>query len=131
MADQNYVELDAGAAANEDAQTQLRDTIARFIIPLNSRAVLPDGSVVSREQILKTLNLNPGTAPDAWLAVIACGSNASALNFRDLRRIAARNLSHAARTLDSIEQLQADTASEAESGGTGEGVQSGGSAPKR
>ena len=126
MADTDYSELDFSSAASDTQQT--RDAIRQFVVPLNNRAVLPDGSLASREQILRALNLNPGTAPDAWLAIIACGSNASALNFKDLRRIATRNLSHAARTLDAIEQLQAD---EEKGEDYAEGPSSGGSAPKR
>ena len=50
-------------------------------IPINpkAKAVMPDGKVVDRSAILKQLGLDPSTPPDAWLAVVACGSNAAAL----------------------------------------------------
>jgi len=57
------------------------------IASLNSRAVLPSGKVMSRAEILSQLNLNPRTAPEAWLNVVACGVNASALNFKDANEL--------------------------------------------
>lgn len=51
----------------------------------NARAVLPNGQQVDRAQILQQLGLDPNTRPDAWLAVVACGSNASALRPDQLR----------------------------------------------
>ena len=45
----------------------------------NAKAVLPNGKAIARGEILRQLGLNPNTPPDAWLAVIGCGSNASAL----------------------------------------------------
>jgi hypothetical protein len=49
---------------------------------LNSRAVFADGNVLARADVLKRLNLNPNTPPEAWLAIVACGSNASALDLK-------------------------------------------------
>ena len=45
----------------------------------NAKAVLPGGINLSRAEILSKLGLNPNTPPDAWLAIISCGSNGSAL----------------------------------------------------
>jgi len=44
-----------------------------------AKAVMPSGQQLDRKAILSQLGLNPNTPPDAWLAVIGCGSNASAL----------------------------------------------------
>ena len=48
-------------------------------INTNATAILPGNQELSRAQILSRLGLNPGTPPEAWLAVVSCGSNASAL----------------------------------------------------
>lgn len=71
-------------------------------ISINTRAkaVLPDGSKISRKALLKKLGLNPSTPPDAWLAIIACGSNAAAINLKDARKLLNRGMI-SARTLDS------------------------------
>lgn len=63
----------ASAGTAESAQAQ------GVRINPNARAVLPNGQALSRTQILERLGLNPNTPPDAWLAIVACGSNASAL----------------------------------------------------
>jgi len=49
-----------------------------------AKAVLPDGATADRAAILKQLGLNPNIAPEAWLAIVACGSNASALDTQKL-----------------------------------------------
>lgn len=53
----------------------------------NAKAVLPTGKTVDRGEILKTLGLNPNTAPDAWLTIVACGGNASALHPGDAQEL--------------------------------------------
>jgi len=60
------------------------------VVPLNSKAVMPDGSLADRAAILKALNLNPNTPPDAWLTIAACGSNASALNMKTAKELVAK-----------------------------------------
>jgi hypothetical protein len=52
-------------------------------INTNAKAITATGARLSRAQILSKLGLNPGTPPEAWLAVIGCGSNASALHRPD------------------------------------------------
>jgi TAT (twin-arginine translocation) pathway signal sequence len=77
--------LAAGALAGENHRAQAA--------PLNpaAKAVLPDGSIVDRAKILETLGLDPGTHPDAWLTIIGCGSNASALKPGDAKILIERN----------------------------------------
>lgn len=53
----------------------------------NAKAVMPNGKEMSRADILSTLGLDPGTAPDAWLTIVACGSNASALTARSKEQL--------------------------------------------
>jgi hypothetical protein len=45
-----------------------------------AKAVMPDGKLLDRSEVLKSLGLNPNTPIDAWLNVTSCGSNASALD---------------------------------------------------
>lgn len=52
-----------------------------------AKAVLPDGKILDREKILSSLNLDPSTPPDAWLAIVACGSNATALLDKDFKTL--------------------------------------------
>jgi hypothetical protein len=58
----------------------------------NAKAVLPDGSVKSRADILNSLGLDPSTPPDAWLAIFGCGSNASALTSSQLKDMVNRGV---------------------------------------
>lgn len=44
----------------------------------NAKSLMPNGQLMTREEILKSLNLNPNLAPEAWLAITSCGSNAAA-----------------------------------------------------
>jgi hypothetical protein len=52
-----------------------------------AKAILSGGKIVSREEVLSQLGLNPQTPPDAWLAIVACGSNASALKPGELQEL--------------------------------------------
>ena len=52
-------------------------------INTSAKAILKNGSAISRADVLTRLGLNPTTPPDAWLAIVACGSNASALDVKD------------------------------------------------
>jgi TAT (twin-arginine translocation) pathway signal sequence len=70
--------LAAGAIAGERrAQAQA--------VPLNpaAKAVLPDGRVVDRQQILDMLGLDRNVSPESWLTFIGCNKNASALKTGD------------------------------------------------
>lgn len=55
-------------------------------------AISKNGVVLNREHILENLGFDPHTPPDAWLAVIACGSNASALHPGDLQSLVNRGI---------------------------------------
>jgi hypothetical protein len=52
-----------------------------------AKAVMPNGKLLSRRDVLAQLGLNPSTPPDAWLAVVACGSNASGLHLPDAQQL--------------------------------------------
>jgi len=53
----------------------------------NAKAVLPNGEVLTREQILERLGLNAKTPPDAWLVIVNCGNNIGALTAEQLREL--------------------------------------------
>lgn len=50
-------------------------------------AIMPTGEIADRSAILQKLGLDPSTPPDAWLAIVACGSNASALQAGQIREL--------------------------------------------
>lgn len=79
------------------------------IASLNGRAVMPDGSTLSRVEILQRLGLNPNTSPTAWLTVIGCGSNASALLPGDLQRIAVDRVTNASQVLQNVRNLSGES----------------------
>jgi hypothetical protein len=55
----------------------------------NQKALMPDGSVKTRAQLMTQLSLNPSTPIDAWLG-IGCGVNASGLNKGQLDKLKQR-----------------------------------------
>ena len=61
-------------------------------INTEAKAVMPDGRVRTRTELMRQLGLNPGTAPDAWLNIVGCGSNASALTSRQRQNLMKRGL---------------------------------------
>lgn len=63
-------------------------------VKINPRAVAlgRKGERLSRRDILEQLGLNPGTPPDAWLAIVGCGSNASALRTDELKNLVDRGV---------------------------------------
>ena len=111
MSDQ-VIDFDPPAQAEQqDAVAQVEiDSAIRKIASLNSRAVMPDGSSLDRAQILAALGLNPNTAPTAWLNIIGCGSNASALLPGDLQRVAIARVSNATTVLQRVQGLSAGAA---------------------
>ena len=52
-----------------------------------AKAVLPNGKLASREQLLTQLGLDPSTPPEAWIVLTSCGSNAAALKRPDAERL--------------------------------------------
>lgn len=76
----------AGAAAAQTFQVQHGATQQMGASRLNkeAKAILPDGSLADRGAILTKLGLNPNTPRDAWLAIVNCGRNASALTSQQL-----------------------------------------------
>lgn len=71
----------AGAAAGQPRTPQVRS------LNPNAKAVLPDGRKLDRAAVLSQLGLDPNTPPDAWLAIVVCGSNASALRPGELQSL--------------------------------------------
>lgn len=90
-AEAQRIKFDARASSPEKVEG-VRNAIRQGVLPLNSAAVLPDGRLANRAEILKQLNLNPSTAPEAWLNIIGCGSNASALHFRDAEQLVSKGI---------------------------------------
>ncbi|KHK90663.1 hypothetical protein LK12_15155 [Novosphingobium malaysiense] len=66
-----------------------------------AHAIMPDGKMLDREEVLDKLGLDPTTPPDAWLTIIACGSNASAIKTEKLRELVDNGTLNA-RRLDSL-----------------------------
>jgi len=56
----------------------------------SATALMSNGTHLDRPAILSKLGLDPHTPVDAWLAIVACGSNASALHNNDLRTIVSK-----------------------------------------
>jgi len=77
------------AAGAGVAGAQPAKSVIMAINPL-AKAVLPDGRVADRAGILRQLGLRPDTPADAWLAIVNCGSNASALRPEQLRQVVGR-----------------------------------------
>jgi hypothetical protein len=80
-------------------------TVISKIASLNARAVMPNGELLDRAQILEKLGLNPNTSPTAWLTVAVCGSNASALLPDDLQRVSATRIANASNVLNNLQNL--------------------------
>jgi len=76
----------AGAAVAQPVGIQART------LNTNAKAVMPNGKALDRTAVLSQLGLDPNTPPDAWLTVIGCGSNASALKPGDLQSLVARGV---------------------------------------
>jgi len=121
------IDFDSSEPDNQDNQedaTSQSDAVAfNRIASLNARAVMPDGKLLDRSQILSSLGLNPNTSPTAWLAVFGCGSNASALLPSDLQRVATNRVSNAASVLSKAQRLS--------SSARGNDFVSGGKAPTK
>ena len=107
--------------ADATGQADVTGTVAK-IASLNGRAVMPNGLLLGRGEILATLGLNPNTSPTAWLNVLGCGSNASALLPGDLQRIAVNRLANASTVLRRMQEV---------GGGAAQGFASGGDAPTK
>jgi hypothetical protein len=101
---------------NDPGQADTVASVSR-VASLNARAVLPNGTELTRSEVLANLGLNPNTSPTAWLAIIGCGVNASALLPGDLERVAVTRVSNASSVLKQVQ------------GVSGSGFSSGGQAP--
>ncbi len=54
----------------------------------SAKAVMPDGKIAGREEILSMLNLDPSTPPDAWLTILVSFTpNAAALRSQDAKAL--------------------------------------------
>jgi len=60
-------------------KAELEQFIRTKLAPLNSVAVMPDGSVLTRKDILIKLGLSPDIPIEAWLNVLSCGNNSAAV----------------------------------------------------
>jgi hypothetical protein len=86
------IEFDAKKGYEPKALAAANTFLKSNVVALNSKAVLPSGKLASRADILSQLGLNSGTPPEAWLAVIACGVNASALGFQEAEVLVSRGI---------------------------------------
>lgn len=55
-----------------------------------AKAIVGSGKALDRAAVLQQLGLDPHAPPDAWLAIVACGSNASALKTQDIATLVSR-----------------------------------------
>ena len=78
------IAIGAGGLIAGSAAAQTKPQVRRLN---KAKAVMPDGSQLDRAQVLSKLGLDPTTPPDAWLTVIGCGSNASALRPDQLKAL--------------------------------------------
>jgi len=76
----------AAAAAGNDALADIR-TVK---INTEAKAVMADGKVKTRAELMRQIGLGPSIGTDAWLNIIICGSNAAALTDRERSVLTAR-----------------------------------------
>jgi hypothetical protein len=104
MAD-DIIDFDAPSTQQDPTAQANIASMVSTIASLNAKAVMPDGRTLTRSEILQTLGLNPNTSPTAWLAIVGCGSNGSALLPGDLQRIAVVRVANAAAVLNRVQAL--------------------------
>ncbi len=75
-----------GAAAGTEALADVR------MVKLNTeaKALMPDGQLKSRMELMKQLGFESIVGADAWLNIILCGSNAGALTEKQRSVLTAR-----------------------------------------
>ncbi len=76
----------AGAAAGSEALADIR-TVK---INTEAKAVMPDGKVKTRVELMREMGLGPSIGTDAWLNIIGCILNAGALSEREKSVLTAR-----------------------------------------
>ena len=81
----------AGAAAGLTATEALAD-VRTMKINTDAKAVLADGKVRTRGELMTQMGLNPSTSPDAWLNILICGINAGALTTAERNVLTQRGL---------------------------------------
>ena len=60
---------------------------------IKNMSLMPDGSLKSRQEILRQLGFNPNTPPDAWLSIcggIGCSANSAAISPGDRQQLMRR-----------------------------------------
>jgi len=85
----------------------LAQTLITSTINPKATAVMPDGSIKTRADILTTLGLDPSTAPDAWLTITKCGSNAAALDTATRKSLTTRGIKMDGLMQDGVKQAPA------------------------
>jgi hypothetical protein len=76
----------AGAATGTDALADIRSVK----INTEAKAVMPDGKVRTRLELMREMGLGPSVGTDAWLNIIGCLLNAAALTDRQKSVLTAR-----------------------------------------
>jgi hypothetical protein len=85
---------------------------AQDVMQINpeAQAIMPDGKILTRPEILMQLGLDPNSPNDAWLAILGCGSNAAALDPKSLKDAVDRGLIDPnvldPSSLDKLKQMQ-------------------------
>jgi hypothetical protein len=81
------VHLGVGDQYLNRREATVPNTTKSISVNPGAKAVLPTAKTLDRSEILAQLGLNPHTSPDAWLALIMCGANASALHPGDAQQL--------------------------------------------
>jgi hypothetical protein len=76
----------AGAVAGSEALADIRT----LKINTQAKAVMPNGQLKTRVELMQQLGLSGSIGTDAWLNIILCGSNAGALTERQKSVLVAR-----------------------------------------
>jgi len=76
----------AGAAAGTEALADIRSVK----INTQAKALMPDGQLKSRMELMKQLGLESFVGADAWLNIIQCDANAGALTEKQRSILTAR-----------------------------------------
>lgn len=81
-----------GAAAGYGFTKEALAQVKAFAVNPEAKAVMPDGRLVTRADLMRQLGLNPMTPADAWLNIVNCGSNAAALTIQQRENLLKRGM---------------------------------------
>jgi hypothetical protein len=94
LRDSALVALGGAAVAGAPVSFSKEALAAQRNISINTdaKALMPDGKMKTRTELMTQLGLDPTTPPDAWLSITSCGSNAAALTGEQMKSLQSRGL---------------------------------------